>query len=303
MSAAAPWAKVWWTWYSSRSHVSLGPVALALGAPLMLLGRAYAKRHSDDHGDASCDGASDGSGDLVWLRDKSGKPITAGHIAGITRFSKADVESALGELVEAETLVVSEDGVYGFPNFWRYQESAAAARTRKYRGKSKRHGDGHGDVACDAVGDGSCDDKRIEDRGKRSASATQKGVAGSERKARAKPAALAALETALVEEFKKLGDSPPAMTNSLATRACRRVRDYADQQNLPVETSARLLAASYVATGATSAWKLLDVPMRPRVALASKGTRLSQAPGTTAADFEDCEDVETQIARWGNAGK
>jgi hypothetical protein len=168
--SSAPWAKVWWTWYTSRSHIGLSGVALALGAPLMLICRAAAQRHSDGHSDAQCDGAcdtqSDVTRDLVWVRDKAGRPITAAKIAAIARFSVADVESALAELVDAETLVLSADGVYGFPNFWRYQESAAAARTRKYRGHKSRHSDGHSDAQCDGESDGACDDKRLEVRGK-----------------------------------------------------------------------------------------------------------------------------------------
>jgi hypothetical protein len=65
---ADPWAKVWWTWYTSRSHIGLSGVALALGAPLMLIGRACAKRHSDGHSDGECDAKRDGSCD-----DKKGE--------------------------------------------------------------------------------------------------------------------------------------------------------------------------------------------------------------------------------------
>jgi hypothetical protein len=153
---AAPWAKLWWDWYATRSHVGLSGIALALGPALMLLGRA-SKRHCDASGDA----CGDMDGDGVWIVTGAGKPVTAAYLASVVRFSVPEVEAALAELVESGTLIVRTDKAYGFPNFWRYQETAAAARTRKYRSKEKRHSDGHGDASRD----GSGDDKRTEVRG------------------------------------------------------------------------------------------------------------------------------------------
>lgn len=173
-----PWAKLWWSWFVSRSHIGLSGHALALGGPLMLLGRASAERHRDGSRDAESDArvnAMRDAGrdvkcdvrDLVWLFDGKGRPVTARTLAGIVRFPEADVQAALDELCDAETLCLSLDGVYGFPNFWRYQETAQAARTRKYRDRRKRHSDGHSDSAGDGGGDGAGDDKRKEERGKR----------------------------------------------------------------------------------------------------------------------------------------
>jgi hypothetical protein len=174
---ADPWAKVWWTWYTSRSHIGLSGVALALGAPLMLIGRACAKRHSDGHSDGECDGqpdvTRDAENDLVWCRNEDDSAVSPADLAAIVRFDVGAVEAALKELVGRKTLKVSPDGCYGIVNFWKYQESASAARTRKLRDKKKRHSDGHSDGECDAKRDGSCDDKKGEGRSKSNSSSAE----------------------------------------------------------------------------------------------------------------------------------
>lgn len=296
MSRSVPWAKIWWTWYTSRSHIGLSGVGLALGPPLMLLGRACADRHSDGHSDASCDGRRDASGDaecdLVWLKNEDESNVSAADLAAIARFDEASVQAALDALVKRRTLTVSVEGCYGIPNFWRYQESAAAARTRKYRDKEKRHRDGVGDGSGDAQCDGVCDDKRIEVRGKsNTVPSEQCGVAGPKTK-RAKSAALVALESALKA---KLGTDAPALSRSQGQKAAHRLAEHAREQGCTLDAAAALLVASYAALGVANAWKLLDVPFRARVA--PVGARTAPAPGTTAADFEDAEDIETQIAR------
>jgi hypothetical protein len=154
VSQSVPWVKVWWTWYTSRSHIGLSPVALALGAPLMLIGRACAERHGDGVGD----GSGDDPCDTVWLKNEDGSNVTPEDVASVSRFDVESTRTAMMALVGRKTLVLSSDGCFGISKFWKYQESAAAARTRKYRTEKKRHGDG--------VGDGSGDDKRIEVRGK-----------------------------------------------------------------------------------------------------------------------------------------
>jgi len=165
--AGAPWAKVWWSWYTSRSHIGLSGVALALGPALMLLGREAYDRHNERHCDAGCDGSRDSDGDsardVIWLVDAQERPITAQLMASVVRFPLPDVQGAMGELVACGTLTVSEDNVYGFPNFVRYQETPQARRMRKLRGSKKRHSDASGD----AFSDGVRDDKREEGRGKR----------------------------------------------------------------------------------------------------------------------------------------
>ena len=149
-----PWAKIWWDWYASRSHVDLSGVALALGAPLMLICRQSADRHGDGHGDGHSDVTRSVTGSVtsgvVWALHQSGKPVTAESLAVVVRFPVDAVRAALQELVDAETLVVSDDGVYGFANFWRYQESRSAARTRRYRAREKRHSDAPRDASGDA---------------------------------------------------------------------------------------------------------------------------------------------------------
>lgn len=307
--SAAPWIKLWWTWYSSRSHLGLSGVALALGPALMLVCRESAERHGDSHCDTSGDGFGDGACDAVRVVDKRGKPVTAAALANIVRFPVDQVEAALKELVDSETLTVSADGVYSFPNFWRYQETAQAARTRKYRERKKRHSDGVCDGCGDALCDGVCDAKRVEGRGKRKedretppVSPPKGGAAAGEPKAKrkSKSAAVEALERALAEQC---APCPPALTNSQAARAGKRVQQLVDGGAAVTlsEAAARLVAA-WKASGATSAWKLLDVdPVAPpRAVPANANGRLLRARPGTAADFENEPDLEEQMRGWAN---
>jgi hypothetical protein len=309
----APWAKIWWTWYASRSHLGLSGVALALGAPLMLLGRVAAERHSYAHSDGQSDGQSDGDCDLVWLRDKAGKPITAAQVAGVARFPKADVEVALAELVEADTLVVSADGVYGFPNFWRYQETASAARMRKLRRHTERHSDARSAPHVTTEGRG----KREEVREKRgdirevAAEAAPPGD-GSEQvttqvvaKPRKADEAKGFLRAALKASFRASGDVAPEVSDGVAAKAARRVRELVEAGHAPdIATAAQRLVEAARRSGKAFPWCLLDAsPLKGAQPPASRSGRLAQAPGTTASDFDGCEDVEAQIARWVNVGK
>jgi hypothetical protein len=126
------------------------------------------------------------------------------------------------------------------------------------------------------------------------------------RKPKSKDQALEALKTALSDEFAKAKDSPPALTQSLGRKACDRIREFAKTQDVTVEVAARLLVTSYVASGAVSAWKLLDVPLRPKTPPANGQTGFWPRPGapararpTTGADFADADPIETQLDRIG----
>lgn len=184
---APPWIKFWWTWFSSRSHIGLSGVALASGPALMLLAKtspaSHQHRHQLRHGDALSDELRDGLRDgkvvVTWILEKNGKVATPATVAAIIRFPVDQVATALQELVDCETLLVSDQGAYGFPNFRKYQESPSAERTRKWRDAQdakktppdERHGDGHGD----ARGDG----KRAEVRGKRDQEGLSAGARGA----------------------------------------------------------------------------------------------------------------------------
>ena len=72
-----PWAKVWWDWYATRSHLGLSGVALALGPPLMLLCRSSGPRLNGS--------------DAMYAVHKNGRPYSAREIASIVRFSVEEV--------------------------------------------------------------------------------------------------------------------------------------------------------------------------------------------------------------------
>jgi hypothetical protein len=177
---ADPWSKIWWSWYSSRSHADLSGIALALGSPLMLMCKASTNaRHRDDHSPRDSDAPRDGQpydrSDAVCARQPNGRPVTVTAIARAAHFSASEVEAALQELIDAGTVYVSADGAYGFYKFWTYQESESAGRQRKHRSKDRRDDDGHGDGQGDAHGnghgardgDGHGDDKTSDGRGEK----------------------------------------------------------------------------------------------------------------------------------------
>lgn len=271
-------------------------IALALGAPLMLICRESVERNSDANSDGHSDASCDAACDEVLIVHKNGRPMTAATLAPIVRFTAEQVQAALDELVGAETLSVTAGGVYAFPNFWKYQESAAAARMRALREKKKRNSDGNSDANSDAK----CDDKRTEDRV--TSPNGEVSAPKRERKPKSKPAALQALEAALSERCKPC---PPALSQSLGAKASRRVQALVDggaAESL-AEAAGRLVAA-WKALGTGNAWKLLDVdPMAPandqgalphHLRVNGNG-RLPRAPARTDADFADEADFDEQL--------
>jgi len=146
---APPWIKLWWDWYTTRSHIGVSGEALALGPVLMLLCRA-AQRHSDANSDID-------RPDEAWAVTERNEPVTVKQIAAIARFPTRTTSRALCELVEAGTVSVSTDGAYGFPNFWKWQETSQASRMRKHRAQQCAHSTPNSDD--------NSDDKRLEERG------------------------------------------------------------------------------------------------------------------------------------------
>lgn len=150
MAKSPPWIKLWWDWYTTRSHIGVGGAGLACGPVLMLFCRAAC---------GNSDGNSCVTSDDVYATQPDGKPITVDQIARVVRFPTDEVQRGLDELISAGTLAVNADGAYGFPGFWRWQETRQASRMRKQRRHMDRHSDGNSDADSDV--------KRTEDRGKR----------------------------------------------------------------------------------------------------------------------------------------
>jgi hypothetical protein len=113
MSSSRAWCKLYDSWYTTRSHEELGPVALNIGGALLGLGNA-----SPERGD---------------LRGPSGRPISIAVIARRTRFTEKEVSEALEQLVQCGTLVRLSDGALRFPNFLEHQESKWAGKKRAQR--------------------------------------------------------------------------------------------------------------------------------------------------------------------------
>jgi hypothetical protein len=116
--------------------------------------------------------------------------------------------------------------------------------------------------------------------------------------------AKSALKAALKASFRASGDIAPEVSDGVAAKAAKRVRELVDGGHAPDlgDASKRLVEAAR-RSGKAFPWCLLDAsPLRGTQPAVGRPVRLAQAPGTTAADFEDCEDVETQLARWGHGG-
>lgn len=133
MASADPWCKLWWTFYTSRAHVGIGWEALLVGPVLMLL--AKQSPPSDDR--------------TRWILKPNGQPIEADDVAPYVQRSAKVVSKGIDALVSVGTLVEREDGALGWPNFQRYQESAATERKRRERDRKRdeerdSHAQSHG---------------------------------------------------------------------------------------------------------------------------------------------------------------
>lgn len=100
-----PWAKIWWDWYASRSHIGLSGVALALGAPLMLLCR--------ENG---------------FLSTRCGHPIDVTVLARVTRFQESVVALAFAELIEVGSIREDATGALRLDARWKPSRAPAAMR-------------------------------------------------------------------------------------------------------------------------------------------------------------------------------
>jgi hypothetical protein len=116
---------------------------------------------------------------------------------------------------------------------------------------------------------------------------------------KSKPAALAALETALKAEMAKRGDTAPSLSRSLSEKASKRVREYSELRSVTLDVAAERLAGAWAALGGSNAWKLCDVPFeRPvRAAGGLSGRRMLPSDATTHEDFADAPSIEEQFSR------
>lgn len=145
-SSSAPWVKLWWTWFTSRSHAGIGWEALHVGPVLMSLAKV-----SEQPTDA------DG---VRWCLDAGGEPIDERAVAPFAQVTQAQAKKGIAALVKRGTLVRRDDGAVGWPNFDDYQRSPSAKRMEE-----KRHRDRNGKRHSDAQTDGASADKRLEVRG------------------------------------------------------------------------------------------------------------------------------------------
>ena len=85
--------------------------------------------------------------------------------------------------------------------------------------------------------------------------------AAKTRAKREKPKSLVALQAALVDHC----NDPPALSNSLAQKACRRVTEHAERNGVTLEAAASALVLAWCQAGyVANAWKLCDVPFSVR---------------------------------------
>ena len=137
--AEYPWVKVWWAWYTSRSHSSLSFEALHMGPFLMSLAKS--------------------SPEPGWLIQADGTPWTTrdlareGRVKGprggsCGRSCDAVMDACMAQLVAvAPRRRRTVDGAFGFaPESWkRYQDGPFAERQRR---KRKRDIDVTSAVTC-----------------------------------------------------------------------------------------------------------------------------------------------------------
>lgn len=78
-------------------------------------------------------------------------------------------------------------------------------------------------------------------------------------KKREKPKAQQALEAALADAARTRRDVAPALSNSLAQKAAKRITEYAEASGLSLAESAKLLADAWFDRGNGNVWKLNDL--------------------------------------------
>ncbi len=115
-SSSAPWIKLWWTWYTSRSHVGIGWQALAIGPVLMSM--------------AKVSPAPDDEDGVRWCLDADGEPLDARAVAGVAQMAPKQAQIGIDKLVARKTLVRRADGAVGWPGFAAYQDGEAPRSAR-----------------------------------------------------------------------------------------------------------------------------------------------------------------------------
>lgn len=128
------WVKLWSHWYTRIEHLGLSADALALGGPLMLLA------------------------DASWEMETGTATVPPiGAICRLARTDETATATAMEELISAGTLERNAGGAIVWPDYGEEQETAQAARTRRYRESrvtvTTRYG--HGDAECDGQSHGS----------------------------------------------------------------------------------------------------------------------------------------------------
>lgn len=144
------WVKLWSHWYTRLDHLGLSADALALGGPLMILS------------DASWD-----------MKTGTAKVPSIEALCRLTRAEVSATATAMEELISAGTLEREADGSITWPDYGEEQETAQAARTRRYRVKGvtvttqNENSDGVGDGNSHASVTTEERGKRREVRGKK----------------------------------------------------------------------------------------------------------------------------------------
>lgn len=153
-----PWCKLWERWYTTRSHVGLGGVALNIGPRLISLANGSPKPGWLVTSSLATGDGGDVVGDVTDVT-----PISVETIAREVRFALPDVATALRELLQCGTLSVDSGGVLFFPNFAEWQTHPGHERTRRWREKRRSRDAGDVDTVTNVLQRGS-EDRRSEDQ-------------------------------------------------------------------------------------------------------------------------------------------
>jgi hypothetical protein len=129
--AGRSWIKLYERWLTSPRHAHLCGTVLGTGALLLLVAESMGV--SDEDG-TQWIVTPQHDGDLSKTCDQ--------HVSDLAKTCRQRVDNmrkTLRQLVEVSTMVQREDGVYGFPNFLKWQRNPSAERMSKLR--DKRHSD------------------------------------------------------------------------------------------------------------------------------------------------------------------
>lgn len=122
----APWIKLWGRYAESATLAGMDPAHRWVGVCLMLLVRT----------------ASDTRGaQTTWAEHPNGEPMSIEHIADYAHVQVKLCKAALVDFLRRDFIAVREDGAFGLPKFWKYQETADAKRKRDGKVGGKSGGD------------------------------------------------------------------------------------------------------------------------------------------------------------------